>query len=195
MYEYIKGKIVNASSGELVVDHLGIGYKIFCSLRTFSHFIKKKEEILIHTCFIVREDDHSLYGFSNLEEKQVFMAILKVSGIGPKLALKILTEIEPSNLISQIELEKLDSLKKIKGLGPKTAGKLILELKGKLAHILEKNTTSETENDVYRDTKEALSALGYKGSEIENVLKKVFSKEKELDLETAIKWTLAEISK
>lgn len=196
MYDYIKGRVVSKATDHLVIDAHGIGYKLHASLATY-HEVTLNDDISLYVHFYVKEDEHSLYGFSTQYERQVFSSIMSVSGIGPKLALKILAEIKAKNLIDTIVREDIESLKKIKGLGEKTSGKMILELKDKVNHLISEQSSEKVisqTSDVYNHTVEALKNLGYKDGEIRKVLKEVFS-EKIPTLEEAIKKTLQALSK
>ena len=199
MYDYIKGKVTNKAASYIVVENQGIGYKISPSLMTH-HEIKIDDEVIIYVHFQVKEDEQSLYGFSTQYEREVFTSILSVSGVGPKLGLKVLAEMEANKLVTTIVNEDIKTLKEIKGLGAKTAGKMILDLKNKINHLVDiKAPNLRTDNEknpvsIYNNTFEALKNLGYKDTEIKKVLEKVFEVAPD-SLEAAIKKTLKALSK
>ena len=195
MYDYIKGKIVFKGINYLVVENNSIGYKVYSSLSTY-HQTQIADEITIYLYFQIKENEQTFYGFLEKFERDVFSTLMSVSGIGPKLGLKVLAEIKADELIKAIANQDVDLLKKVRGLGEKIVGKMVLDLKDKLDHLLgfqvkEKN---EIHSNVYNQTLEALRTLGYKDGEIKKVLTFTFDGEV-LSLEEAVKKTLKALSK
>ncbi len=195
MYDYIKGKVAFKGINYLVVENNSIGYKIHSSLSTY-HQIKLEDEVTIYIYFQVKENEQTFYGFSDKYERDVFSAIMSVSGIGPKLGLKVLAEIKADKLITAIANQDIELLKKVKGLGEKTVGKMVLDLNNKINHLLYSGIKVENKssNNVYNQTLEALKTLGYKDGEIKKVLALTFDGEV-LNLEEAVKKTLKALSK
>ncbi len=132
MYSYIIGVVTHKEEGKIALENNGIGYEINVSNQTLNSFVFENEPVKIFTYLVVREDEMSLYGFSTLEEKDLFLKLITVSGVGPKMAISILSDISISGLMSAIVGEDVKTLCKIKGLGKKTAERMILELKDKI---------------------------------------------------------------
>lgn len=167
MISYIKGIIDEITQDGIVVECGGIGYNILTS----SHFISN-DEVKIYTYMSVREDAMQLYGFKTKEEREMFKLLITVSGIGPKGALGILSNLSVNDLQIAIMSEDSKMISKSPGIGPKTAKKLILELKDKISHLsnegisnIDINDTPNTNASYISEATEALIALGYSPSE------------------------------
>jgi len=133
MIYYIKGTVFAIYNDTVIVEAGGIGYECLCSASDLGYFASKQgQNVTVYTYLSHKEDSMMLYGFSSAENRSGFMTLLKTDGIGPKLALKMLSSYSMSEIQAYIEAEDLTALKKIPGLGAKTAGKLILDLKGKI---------------------------------------------------------------
>lgn len=175
MYGYIKGFVKDIESDYIILDNNGIGYLIYTS-SPYSFEIDKEYTVYLYQN--VREDEISLYGFKSIDERQLFLKLIGVKGLGCKMALPMLAEGNPSGIVDAIERENIIYLKKFPKIGDKVARQIILDLKGKL-------TSSATNNSlVSSELTEALKSLGYKASDINKVVKKVDSS---LDLEDQIK--------
>lgn len=133
MINFVIGEVVGIEDGLLVVSNNGIGFEINVSNKTLSDFSLIGEVVTVYTYMQVREDDVSLFGFSTKEEKKMFLMLISVNGVGPKMALQILSGIRPDDLSAAIVSEDAASLVRIKGLGKKTAERIVLELKGKIS--------------------------------------------------------------
>ena len=180
MYGYIKGIIKDIESSHIIIDNHGIGYLIYVP-NPYSY--KIDEEYTIYTYSYIREDEYSLYGFQNKEELAVFLKLISVKGLGPKMALPMLATGSVNGIIDAIERENILYLKKFPKIGEKVAKQIILDLKGKLA-------SSETNNVVSSENTElidALVALGYKQPDIKKIIKNV---NLELSIEDQIKEAL-----
>lgn len=164
MYEYIIGKITDINSGYIVIDNNGIGYKVYTS-NPYSFKLNNEEKIYIYQQ--IREDDNSLYGFKTSEEKELFLKLTSVKGLGCKMALPMLS-VSIDELMSEIEKGNINYLKKFPKIGDKVARQIILDLKGKLV-------SKEDEKVVDDELKEALVALGYKAADINKIISKVDS--------------------
>ena len=198
MYAYIKGKIEYKSSNYVVVDNMGIGYKIYMGDSAINTLGDIGEDVKIFTHYHVREDDISLYGFKTNEELRMFELLISVSGVGAKLAIIMLSNIEPSSFALAVITNDTAKLVKIPGVGKKTAARIILELKDKLKEETISDNSIEEENELLNDEKieEAISALqvlGYGKREIERVIKKF--ELKDMTLEDIIKEGLKYLAK
>ena len=181
MFSYIKGKLEVKTTGYVVIDINGLGYKIFMSDTAINKIGDIGEVVKVHTYVKVREDDISIYGFNTNEELRMFELLLSVSGIGAKSAITILSNISPSSFALAVITNNVGEIKKLPGIGPKTAQRIILELKDKLKteESIESDNTVELKNAITEDNKvqEAISALqvlGYSQREIETAMKNVY---------------------
>ena len=186
MYAYIIGVVTQKEEGKIALENNGIGYEINVSNLTLNSFTFENQPVKIYTHLVVREDDMSLYGFSTLEEKSMFLKLITVGGIGPKMAIGILSEISLSGLMSAIASEDLKTLCKVKGLGKKTAERLILELKDKI-NPLEAIAlggaveTNEVDENIVEDAIATLTGLGISKNEAYKLVKAVATKDMSLE--------------
>lgn len=161
MYGYIKGKIAEIESSYIIIDNNGIGYIVFVP-NPYAYQINN--EYTIYTYTHIREDEYSLYGFKTKEEKDLFLKLISVKGLGPKMALPMLATGSISGILSAIDRENILYLKKFPKIGDKVARQIILDLKGKLT------ASSQVGVNVNQELLEALTALGYKQADIKKVV-------------------------
>ena len=181
MLAYIKGSLEVKTTGYVVVETNGIGYKIFMSETAIEKLGEIGKEVKIHTYMRVREDDVSLYGFNTNEELRMFELLLSVSGIGAKSAISILSNITPSSFALAVITNDINALKKLPGIGVKSAQRVILELKDKLKteEAVSKNEPSKEikvaiqEDDKVSEAISALQVLGYSRKEIDTAIEKI----------------------
>ncbi|MFW6043303.1 MAG: Holliday junction branch migration protein RuvA [Marinilabiliaceae bacterium] len=191
MYEYISGKIIQTTPAYVVIENVGIGYFINISLNTFEA-LKEKKEATLYIYEHIREDTHSLYGFSELRERECFQLLLSVSGIGANTARMILSSLPPDDLQQAISSENVSQIKNIKGIGQKTAQRVIIDLKDK---IVKTSGSSEKLPDAGDNTKgdEALSALvmlGFSKGPSQKVIDKILRENPGSRVEDIIKLAL-----
>lgn len=167
MYSYIKGIVTEITTNYIVIDNNGIGYLVYTP-NPFS--FKENEETKIHIYQNVKEDEISLYGFKTLEEKEMFLKLMTVKGIGPKMTLPMLATGSVSGIVDAIERENILYLKKFPKIGDKVAKQIILDLKGKLNMSF---SDIETKNDTSDELIEVLLGLGYKMPDIKRVIPNV----------------------
>lgn len=168
MINFIYGEIVAKNDNSLVIDHNDLGFEVFVSTSTLSMVGQIGEMAKIFTFMNVKEDEISLYGFLSMEEKNMFLKIINVSGIGPKMALTILSGLTLSDLAVAIKNEDIKLLSTIKGLGKKTAERLALELKDKIDLVgftTQENVVEEINVDMVDEAMQALIALGINKNE------------------------------
>ncbi|MCJ1748346.1 Holliday junction branch migration protein RuvA [Mammaliicoccus sciuri] len=192
MYAYIKGIVTQLYPSHIVVEANGIGYEIQTP-NSYRFQSQLDKETQVYTQLIVREDAQLLYGFVNLEEKDMFLSLIKVTGIGPKSALAILATSTPNEVAIAIENENESYLTKFPGIGKKTARQIILDLKGKLIITEESELFPESKDagqDVLEEALLALEALGYSRREITKV-KKNLEKESFDSVDACVKRGLA----
>lgn len=174
MIGYLRGRILEKQPPWLLLDVNGVGYEVEASMNTFYGLPEVGAETGLHTHFVVREDAQLLFGFVDAQEKLLFRSLIKVNGVGPKLALSILSGISADAFIRTVHQEDTSALVKIPGVGKKTAERLIVEMKDRLA-LLELPTLTELElssgnlpaaapaaTDHRAEAESALVALGYK---------------------------------
>ena len=164
MYGYIKGKVVLIDSSYIVIDNNGIGYLIYVA-NPYSYKEKNEEKVYLYEQ--VREDEHTLYGFKSIEEKEMFLKLIGVKGLGCKMALPMLATGSIDGIIDAIERENILYLKKFPKIGDKVARQIILDLKGNLA-----KSSSEVTN-YNEELVETLKSLGYKLPDIKKVMVKI----------------------
>lgn len=177
MFAYIKGTLAEKLSNYVVVETMGIGYKIFMSETAIAKIGEIGDNVKVHTHYHVREDDISLYGFLSNDELKMFELLLSVSGIGAKSAITMLSNMSPSEFAMSIITNDISKLTKIPGIGPKSAQRIVLELKDKLKteQAISKTEEAKAVMNTNENTNEAISALqilGYNRKEIEKVLEK-----------------------
>lgn len=137
MIEQIRGKLIQKSPTFVVVDVAGIGYGVNVSARTGGMLPEENAEVLLYTNLVVREDSMTLFGFADQAEKDLFLMLLDVNGVGPKMAQRILSGVSPADLLNMIASDNKSALGKIKGLGKKTTEQMVLTLKDRAAAMLQ----------------------------------------------------------
>ncbi|MFO7888532.1 MAG: Holliday junction branch migration protein RuvA [Eubacteriales bacterium] len=181
MISYIQGTVNKIEDEIIILESNNIGYGIFTSLNTIDN-LSLNEEIKIHTHLYVREDKINLFGFLTKEELDMFEKLIKISGVGPKAAIAILSISKVKTLKREIASENIDYLKKASGIGKKTAGKIILELKDKMDVVFDDTGDFDTGINVSGNFVEnALIQLGFNKMEIRKALSKIKSEGKEED--------------
>lgn len=168
----IRGIIIEKQAPHLLVEVGGLAYEILAPMTTFYHLPDLQQEVSLYTHMVVREDAHQLYGFYSEKDRKLFRSLIKVNGVGPKLALTILSGIEPNYFVQCVLINDASTLTSIPGIGKKTAERLIIETKDALIRwqddLKEKTNdpinTSQT-NHSTQDAISALVALGYKPNE------------------------------
>lgn len=162
MIGFIKGNIVDSTENSVILENSGIGYNIFVSNSTLSQ-IQNKQPVCLFTYLNVRDDGIYLYGFATKEEKNMFLKLITISGVGPKVALGILSGIAINNLIIAIISSDTKTLSTIKGIGKKTAERIVLELRGSLeidnALLMGEVASKDTLDVMDKDMLDAISAL------------------------------------
>jgi Holliday junction DNA helicase RuvA len=179
MISYIQGTVSKIDEELIIVETNNIGYGIFTSLNTIDS-VNLNEEIKVHTHLYVREDKINLFGFLTEEELDMFEKLIKISGVGPKAAIAILSISKVKTLKREIANENINYLKKASGIGKKTAGKIVLELKDKMDVIFEDDDGVEIDSSISGSFVEnALIQLGFNKMEIRKALSKIKSEGKQ----------------
>lgn len=161
----LTGILLEKNPPQILLDVQGVGYELDVPMSTFYNLPALNEKVVLHTQLIVREDAHLLYGFLSNEERLAFRQLLKISGVGPKLALSVLSGLSLADLAAAVANKDAGRLTKIPGVGKKTAERLLLELQGKFVatgeNVVQGTTVSSSGNDIVN----ALQALGYNDKE------------------------------
>lgn len=157
----ISGRLLSKNPPQVLLEAAGVGYEIDVPMSTFYSLPATGEAVTLHTHLVVREDAHILYGFASLEERAAFRRLIRISGVGARTALSVLSGLSVAELAQAVALQDTAHLTKIPGIGKKTAERLLLELKGKLVDALPVDAKSGAGNDVLN----ALVGLGYSEKE------------------------------
>ncbi len=195
MIAHLKGNLLSSAADSLVLDVAGVGYEIYASLHTLDKVKTGTNPVSLIIYTAVREDNISLFGFLTAREKQLFLRLISVSGIGPKLAMTILSGLPSEKLIEAIYHEDLIRLTSISGIGKKTAERMIVELKDKLLALSPAlEDSSPKRGGVSDDVLSALLNLGYNRSEIEKTFDRIKVQHK-TNFEEALKESLQALAK
>jgi Holliday junction DNA helicase RuvA len=196
MISFVEGLLAEKSpSGQVVLSCGGLGYEVHVSANTFCSLPELGQTIKLLTHFVVREDAQLLYGFLMEQERASFRNLIKISGVGARTALSILSGISSEDLAQAVVQQDVSRLVKVPGVGKKTAERLLLELKGKLQvdGLITRATNAGTQSigSVERDVIQALQSLGYSEKDRAIVVKKMPT---DLVLEQAIRWALKQLA-
>lgn len=163
----LKGEIVYKEPSFVHIDVNGIVYEVFISLQTFSAI--GKQNISLFTTQIIREDASLLFGFLEMSEKKMFARLIKINGVGPKVAIAICSTYNPTQFATVVNNKDLKAVQKVPGIGPKSAGRILVELNGFSEELLSSGTTSSN-SIAFSQASEALESLGFKKEKISKAL-------------------------
>lgn len=174
----LQGKVIEKQAPDLLIDVQGVGYEVLVSLNTFFGIPGAGEAVTLHTHFVVREDVQQLYGFMTLSERTLFRNLIKVNGVGPKMALAILSGMSANDFAICVQNNDIATLVKLPGVGKKTAERLLIEMRDKIGDI---DTTvggsgtaaTEAKPDIAEEAESALIALGYKPADAAKIISRV----------------------
>ncbi len=193
MYDYISGKIAEFNPAYAVIDNGGLGFMINISLTTYNEVshASKDDLVKLYIYEAIREDAHVLYGFSTKHERELFLLLISVSGVGPNTARMILSSLTPADLEQCIASGNVGQLKSVKGIGGKTAQRILVDLKDKIKvasdTLLDSNSAPSA---VYDESLAALMMLGFTQQMSHKALKKLFKENPSITVEDAIKQAL-----
>lgn len=190
MITHLEGKLVEKNPTDVVIDCNGVGYFVNISLHTFSE-IPDKEHLKLYTYLQVREDAHTLYGFSSKTEREIFKLLISVSGIGASIARTMLSSLTPDQVKDGIASGDVALIQSIKGIGVKTAQRVIIDLKDKVLKVYGIDELSLATNNTHKD--EALSALevlGFNKKQSEKVVERILKTQPDAQVEQIIKEAL-----
>ena len=193
MYDYIKGILVNLTPAEAVIENNGIGYKMQISLNTYSRLQGQKEcQLFIYQ--VIREDAHQFFGFYDNDEREIFLLLISVSGIGPNTARMMLSSMTAEETRTAIISNDVNRIKSVKGIGVKTAQKVIIELRDKVAKGIEKSEVALAElagnSELREEAIGALIMLGFVKSAASKVVNQLIKENPKYTIEEIIKLAL-----
>jgi len=190
MITQIRGRLVEKSPTEVVIDCNGVGYFLNISLHTFS-LLPSDENITLYTHLQVKEDSHTLFGFSDKSEREIFRLLLSVSGIGASTARTMLSSLDPTQVRDAIASGDVATIQGIKGIGAKTAQRVILDLKDKILKVYDIDEVSlKSNNTTKEEALSALEVLGYSRRQSGKVVERILSQDSSLSVEGIIKSAL-----
>ena len=177
----LHGVIIEKQAPDLLLDVQGVGYELLVSLNTFFAVPNIGESTALHTHFVVREDAQQLYGFAELGERTLFRHLIKVNGVGPKMALAILSGMSASEFALSVQNNDVATLVKLPGVGKKTAERLVIEMRDRLsdidAGVSQDNITTVAQPGIAEEAESALIALGYKPQDAAKMVSRAESSE------------------
>ena len=193
MIDYIKGSVAELNPAYVVIDNHGIGFMLNISLSTYDVIAAAgQDEAMLYTYEVIREDAHLLYGFATKREREAFLQLISVSGVGPNIARMILSSMSVDEFSQAVAGNNVAMFKAVKGVGAKTAQRIIVDLKDKIkpsdSTLL--NQTSTATSEVFDEELAALVMLGFTQQASQKVLKSLFSSHPTLTVEQAIKMSL-----
>lgn len=193
MIGYLKGKVISSKPTQIILDVNGVGYKIGISINTFEKIVDKDQvSLFVHTH--VKEDSISLYGFFSESEKEMFELLISISGIGPKIALGLLSGISVIDLKEAIEEGNVSRIIAVPGIGRKTAERLVLELRSKVDDISFGEVT-KSQPSIKSEAISALNTLGYNVKVAEKIVRELLIENSDYALEDLIKKALSNLNK
>ncbi|ALM48779.1 ATP-dependent DNA helicase RuvA [Flavobacterium psychrophilum] len=190
MIAHLQGRLVEKTPTDVVIDCNGVGYQVNISLHTFS-LLPDSENIKLYTYLLIKEDSHTLFGFAEKAERELFKLLISVSGVGAGTARTMLSSLEPKHIIHSIGSGDVGTIQSIKGIGTKTAQRVILDLKDKVLKLYDLEEVSAIGYNTNKE--EALSALevlGFNKKLAEKVVEKVVKENPSASVETIIKQAL-----
>jgi Holliday junction DNA helicase RuvA len=190
MITQLSGKLIEKNPTHVVIDCAGVGYEVNISLHTFEQ-LPKDEKIMLFTYLQVREDAHTLYGFADKIEREVFKKLISVSGIGANTARLMFSSLSPTEVIEAISTADVDTIKSVKGIGAKTAQRVIIDLKDKVGEVASASENLTFSNNTNRtEALSALETLGYSKKQVEKVVARIVKIEPEASVENILKQAL-----
>lgn len=173
----LQGKVVEKQAPDLLIDVQGVGYEVLVSLNTFFDIPEVGSMVTLHTHFVVREDNQQLYGFTQLSERSLFRNLVKVNGVGPKMALAILSGMSANDFALCVHNNDIASMVKVPGVGKKTAERLLIEMRDKIGDVDASSAgsagASDSQSDIAQEAESALIALGYKPADAAKIINRV----------------------
>ncbi len=188
----LTGTLLEKNPPQILLDCHGVGYEVDVPMSTFYNLPATGEKVALLTHFVVREDAQILYGFGTSSEREAFRQLIKISGVGPRTALSVLSGMSVTDLAQAVSAQETGRIVKVPGIGKKTAERLLLELKGKLGADLNLPGAGPAQSDVQSDIQQALMALGYSDKDATAALKAL---PKDVGVSEGIKLALKALAK
>ena len=191
MITFIKGKLIEKTPTNAIIEANGIGYFLNISLNTYSK-IPDTENVLLSTHLYIREDAHTLFGFVNTLEREIFKLLISVSGVGPSIARTMLSSMTSEQIQQAIATEDIPTIKTVKGIGAKTAQRVIIDLKDKIlkTYAISENSLTSSYNTIKEEALSALEVLGYSKRQVDKLVQKIMQGTPDISLEKLIKQAL-----
>ena len=193
MIHHLKGQLIEKNPTYIVIECNGVGYFVNISLHTFS-LIQDSEAVSLYTHLQVKEDSHTLYGFAEKSEREIFRLLISVSGVGTSTARMMLSSLQPGEVTEAIASGDVPTIQSVKGIGAKTAQRVILDLKDKVLKVLGEDEVFVSQSNTNKE--EALSALeilGYNRRQAGKVVEKILKEDPESTVESIIKMALKKL--
>ena len=196
MIEYIRGNITELTPAEAIIEAGGVGYQFFISLNTYSA-IQGRQDTKLFAYEAIREDAHLLYGFATKAEREIFLQLIGISGVGGQTARMILSAFTPAELVSVIQNENVRLLKSVKGIGPKAAQRIIVELRDKVdvlagtaGNTAAAGTVSTAVSEAAKEAGSALTTLGFPPAAVHKTVTAILKENPQANVEAIIKQAL-----
>ncbi len=191
MISFLRGKKIHIDPAKIIIEVNGVGYDVNISLRTYSK-LKDQKDIFIYTYLNVKEDSHTLFGFNSESERNTFLSLLSINGVGPSTAIMILSSLSANELKKAILSSDTNKIKSVKGIGLKTAERIILELKDKVSFddIDHDKFYDNIDNTIKDEALSALSSLGISKNIVEKHINDILERNNDISLEDLIKEVL-----
>ena len=193
MITHLQGRLIEKNPTNIVIDCNGVGYYINISLHTFSQ-LPNEEQVKLFTHLQVREDSHTLYGFSSIVEREIFRLLISVSGVGASIARTMLSSLSPEQVMEAIAQNDLATIQSVKGIGSKTAQRVVLDLKDKILKVYGLDDVSIVSSNTNKiEALSALETLGFARKQAEKVCSTIVKQDPEASVETIIKLALKKL--
>jgi Holliday junction DNA helicase RuvA len=190
MITHIQGRLVEKNPTDVVIDCNGVGYFINISLHTFSE-LPSSENVKLYTHLLVREDSHTLYGFTSVTEREIFKLLISVSGVGASIARTMLSSLAPEQVLDAIATNDITTIQSVKGIGAKTAQRVVLDLKDKILKVYGLSSISAgSSNTNKNEALSALETLGFVRKQSEKVVDTIVKENPQASVEMIIKQAL-----
>lgn len=200
----ITGRLILIEGNQILLDVAGVGYEVEVSAGVLAQSPQSGEPLTLFTHFVVREEAQLLFGFSDQRERDLFRAFIRINGVGPKMALALISSIAPATLVAAVQANEVGVLTKVPGVGKKTAERLMVELKSRLDTLLPDGVaaaaaiSSSADPVVGREAEDALIALGYKPSQAADAVQQAqnaLSDSGRVDTEQLVTWVLRSMAR
>lgn len=190
MITHIQGKLVEKNPTHAIIDCNGVGYFLNISLNTYTK-LPNSEAVKLYTYLHIREDAHTLFGFADKVEREIFKLLISVSGVGPSTCRTMLSSMTPEQIQEAIASEDVATIKSVKGIGAKTAQRVIIDLKDKIVKTYEFSEDSvQSNNTIKEEALSALEVLGYSRKQVDKLVRKIIQETPNSSLEAVIKQAL-----